>query len=101
MLRGDLTALECRHIFTHTARGEGILEAYLSKAGFEIQPRIASLLPFRIRETSLLTCVQQLRPQTLGLTRSRHRSPITNKWQLLKDFWVWVGAGLELGTLRF
>ena len=54
------------HIYPHGQRG-GNLEAYLSKAGFEIQPRIASHLPFRIRETSLITCVQQSCPRRMGL----------------------------------
>ena len=61
--------------------GEGT-ETYLSKAGFEIQLRIASFLPFRIHETSLLTCVLTVVSQTHGITRSCQRPPLTNAWQL-------------------
>ena len=45
--------------------GEG--KAYLSKERWEIQPWIASFLPFRIHETSLLTSVQPSCPRRMGL----------------------------------
>ena len=54
-------------------------KTYLSKVELEVPPQIASFFP--THETSLLTCVQQLRSQTLGLTSSRHRAPKKNEWQ--------------------
>ena len=60
--------------------GKGrVLKTYLSKEGLEVQPQIASFFP--THETSLLTCVQQFRSQTLGLTSSRHRAPKKSEWQ--------------------
>ena len=46
---------KCSQIDQVTSLGRD--KAYLSEAGFEIQLRITSFLPFRIHEIALLTCV--------------------------------------------